>query len=387
MQNAGIRHQLSSGIHGRKKGMVAAFGAATILLFCILLGSCRPATDLDAERKRTVLDSITLDSLYRAYLQIKPVRLDFEAEYPWIEKKVYTVEFANLSDTLFIPLNNLHLAKGDQGFTLFTGGSYVLPPAGQPGSTRTFTIEFTPVAEGIYYDTIYLNAWKSKFVPLRAMVVTGTRVWVEPTTLGSFPFGEYRDTVVRIINAGTEKATVIDASFTSGDIGQFEIINTTFPIEIDSGSTGEIRIRTSSTQLGTANKAVLKASISYAGQGKVRDQAIVQSSVYAIPRVYVTDINLGLISYDKPYDAMCTIVNNTDSACYIQRFPSLLENDTVSVFFNGKNGGYWLSAGTAITYNVRITPRKRQPIDLRFSIPVINAVNPKKECRIQASPL
>lgn len=82
------------------------------------------------------------------------------------------------------------------------------------------------------------------------------------------------------------------------------------------------------------------------------------------------------------YMASCSIVNNTDSPCYVKEFVNFKDTDSLTIIISGKNQGYWLSPKTAMNYIVKITPKYSGPFSTSFEFPITNANNPKNYCKI-----
>ena len=363
--------------------MIVTTTYSIITLLLILISSCSPAIEVPADRTRNVIDSITLDSLYREYLVVNPASLHFESEFPSSEITT-TVEFINTSDSLFIPINAVELSNGAIGFKLMSDSiSFILSPKGKVGSSRTISLTCKPTQEGIIQDTILINSWKNFFVPIRCNVLPGTRVWVEDLHFGDLIFGENRDTTIKVYNKGNRNVTVTGASFVSGEISQFQVLNNAmFPMVIYPGYYRSIPIRCISTLLGSSISADLLVNISYSGQGRVKQIAKVNAEIHLIPNVYVTDIHVNYAFKSMVYMASCSIVNNTDSPCYVKEFVNFKDTDSLTIIISGKNQGYWLSPKTAMNYIVKITPKYSGPFSTSFEFPITNANNPKNYCKI-----
>jgi hypothetical protein len=211
----------------------------------------------------------------------------------------------------------------------------------------------------------------------------GTRVWVEDLHFGDLIFGENRDTTIKVYNKGNRNVTVTGASFVSGEISQFQVLNNAiFPMVIFPGYYRSIPIRCISTLLGSSISADLHANISYSGQGRVKQIAKVNAEIHLIPNVYVTDIHVNYAFKSMVYMASCSIVNNTDSPCYVKEFVNFKDTDSLTIIISGKNQGYWLSPKTAMNYIVKITPKYSGPFSTSFEFPITNANNPKNYCKI-----
>lgn len=333
--------------------------------------SCTPVNDVSADRTRTIVDSVTKDSLHRSALTLTPSSLAFETEYP-SKEIVKTIVFANGSDSIFIPVDSLRLKHGNQGFSLTSDSiHFVLTPKTQQGSSKSIPIRFNPKSEGQFRDTLLINGWKNVFIPLNAMVLSGTRVWIEDVDFGTIPFGEVRDTVIRIHNYGTESAIISSVDFTDGDIGQFELLSRLpFPYTLQPGSSVSIPLRSKSAAQGLNINAQITAGISYSGKGRTKHIAICSSSVFLKKGIYVTDIHMYSAFNGKPFDAICTIVNYSSKSCSISQSKTFDDNSTCNVLFTNTLLNKNLNPNSTLSYSVRITPKRKGTfsIDIPFTI-------------------
>ena len=347
---------------------------AWIVSMILIIGtfsSCTPVNDVSADRTRTIVDSITKDSLHRLSLSLLPQSLSFETEYP-SKEIVKTIAFANLSDSLFIPIESIRLKHGNRGFSLTSDSIlFVLTPKSQQGASKSIPVKFNPTSEGVFLDTLYINGWKNVFIPLRAVVLSGTRVWLEDVDFGSIPYGEVRDTVIRIHNYGTETAIITSLTFTDGFIDQFELLSRlNLPYQLQPGTSVSIPLRSKSTAQGLNINAQITADISYTGKGRVKTIATCSSSVFLNKGIYVTDFRMFTASINKPFDAMCTIVNNSSTTCIISQSKTFDDNVTCNVLFGQTINGKHLAPNSIFTYTMRITPKKKGAfsIDIPFTI-------------------
>ena len=353
---------------------------ALIVASVFILYSCTPVADVNADRTRTVVDSITLDSLYRLHLVISPHNLAFETEYP-SQEIIKNIDCSNNSDSLFIPISSVTLANGNNGFSLLSNDlQFVIPPNGQ---IKSIPVSFIPSSEGIFRDTLIINSWKSIVIPLTAIVNAGTKVWIEDVNFGSMLFGESHDTLVKIYNYGTEPAIVSGATFTSGEVGQFELSKyTRFPITINPGRYSFLSVRLLSQEFGSSITAQLTTTIAYTGQGRVKNISNCSASMAYVNKVYVTDIRAWDAKNGKPYEALSNIVNFTDKDCFVEAFSTIADNSYCTVVIEGTNGGYWLKPKTMMTYKMKITPKKSGRFSISIPFPISSTTDPDSVANI-----
>ena len=152
-------------------------GFACIIMFMMgIISSCTPVNEVPVDRTGTVIDSITTDSLHRRHLILNPMSLAFETEFPSNEI-VKNIDIENSSDTLTIPIKSIKLKHGDKGFSLFSDSmQFVLTHKGILGNSKSIPILFNAPHEGRFHDTLLINDWKNFFIPLTAIVNSGTVV-------------------------------------------------------------------------------------------------------------------------------------------------------------------------------------------------------------------
>jgi len=333
--------------------------------------SCTPVNDVSADRTRTIVDSVSKDSLHRLSLSLTPASLSFETEFP-SKEIVKNINFENRSDSIFIPIDSIRLKHGNRGFSLTSDSiHFVLTPKTQQSATKSIPIKFNPMSEGIFLDTLIINGWKHVFIPLRANVLSGTRVWIEDIDFGSIPYGEVRDTVIRIYNYGTEPAIISSLTFTDGFTDQYELLTRlNLPYQLQPGSNISIPLRSKSSAQGVNIIAQITSEISYSGKGRVKTIATCSSSVFLNKGIYVTDFKMFTASTNKPFDAICTIVNNTGKSCIISQLKTFDDNATCNVLFGSTINGKNQAPGSSFSYSMRITPKKKGvfSIDIPFTI-------------------
>ncbi|MFN5007257.1 MAG: hypothetical protein ACK5GO_07165 [Ignavibacteria bacterium] len=355
--------------HFDKRFIIAWF--VSVMVIIGTFSSCTPVNDVSADRTRTIVDSVTKDSLHRSALILSPTSLAFETEYP-SKEIVKSIVFANGSDSLFIPIDSIRLKHGNQGFSLTSDSiHFVLTPKTQLGYSKSIPIRFNPKSEGQFKDTLLINGWKNVFIPLTAMVLSGTRVWIEDVDFGSIPFGEVRDTVIRLYNYGTETAIISSIEFTDGDIDQFELLSKLrFPYALQPGTSISIPLRSKSSAQGLNINAQISADISYSGKGRVKHKAMCSSSVFLKSGIYVTDIRMFPASINVPFDAICTFVNNTSGSCSIIQSKQSFDNPSCTALFIEVFTPKTLNKNSSISCAIRITPKRKGAfsMDIPFTI-------------------
>ena len=355
--------------HFDKRFIIAWY--VSVIFIIGTYSSCTPVNDVSADRTRTIVDSVTKDSLHRSALIITPTSLAFETEYP-SKEIVKSIVFANGSDSIFIPIDSIRLKHGNQGFSLTSDSiHFVLTPKTQQGFSKSIPIRFNPKSEGQFRDTLLINGWKNVYIPLTAMVLSGTRVWIEDVDFGSIPFGEVRDTIIRIYNYGTETAMISSIEFTDGDIGQFELLSRlSFPYALQPGTSVLIPLRSKSVAQGLNINAQITADISYSGKGRVKQKAVCSSSVFLKKGIYVTDIRMFTALANMPFDAICTIVNNSSRPCTISQTKQSDDNPTCNVLFVNILSTRNLNPNSSLSYAMRITPKRKGTfsMDIPFTI-------------------
>lgn len=342
-----------------------------IIFSMMIISSCTPVTDVPADRTKTVIDSISIDSLYRRTISFDVTSLAFETEYP-SKQIVKNIVLTNTSDTLTIPKMSMTLKLGNQGFSLLSDTiEFTLPHMGFQGNSKSIPIRFDALHEGIFRDTILINGWKSVYIPLTAIVYSGTVVWIEDLDFGSLPLGENRDTIVNVYNYGNSPAIISDLQKVDGDIDQYELFPTTpFPMTILPGKNVGIPIRMKSNAQGLNVNMRLKANISYAGNGRVKTEALCTANVFVPSGVYVTDISVHHINAGSVYTAICTIVNNSTTPCIVAPRLQFEDNPTCNVLLVGTLNGFQLDNSKATMYIMNITPKRKGAfsIDVPFTI-------------------
>jgi hypothetical protein len=345
------------------------------IIFILVIGgisSCTPVNDVQADRTSTVIDSISIDSLNRRNLLIQPRILAFETEFPSNEI-VKNIDFENISDSLMIPIQSMRLKHGNRGFSLLSDSiQFTLSHKGFAGFSKSIPIRFNAPHEGKFDDTLIINDWKNIFIPLTAIVNSGTVVWIEDMDFGSIPFGEVRDTIIRIHNYGNEKMVITDIAFIDGDQSAYQVLQPlNLPITLDAGNSIGIPIRSNSdTQKGV--KATIRATIAYSGKGRVKHTAECQANVYLKNGIYVTDISLYHAKSGKVNEAMCTIVNNTSSACTITAQRAFADNLSCNVLLYGNVYALRLDPGKkSAPITLKITPKSKGSFAIEFPFTII----------------
>ena len=339
---------------------ITILGFACIIMFMMFtISSCTPVNEVPVDRTGTVIDSITTDSLYRRHLILNPVVLAFETEFPSNEI-VKNIDIENSSDTLTIPIKSIKLKHGNKGFTLFSDSmQFVLTHKGILGNSKSIPIRFNAPYEGRFHDTLVINDWKNFFIPLTAIVNSGTVVWIEDIDFGSIPFGEVRDTIIRIHNYGNETAVISNLTLKGDDPSAFELVQqVNQSITLKPGNNIGIKIRSNSDTQNEEVQARLEADISYSGKGNVKRTAICKANVYVKNGIYVTDISMHHAKLGVVNEAWCTIVNNTSKACTISALLPYADNLTCNVLISGNVQGVNLEAGKKLApFRMRITPK------------------------------
>ena len=339
---------------------ITILGFACIIMFMMFtISSCTPVNEVPVDRTGTVIDSITTDSLYRRHLILNPMVLAFETEFPSNEI-VKNIDIENSSDTLTIPIKSIKLKHGNKGFSLFSDSmQFVLPHKGILGNSKSIPIRFNAPYEGRFHDTLVINDWKNFFIPLTAIVNSGTVVWIEDIDFGSIPFGEVRDTIIRIHNYGNETAVISNLTLKGDDPSAFELVQqVNQSITLKPGNSFGIKIRSNSDTQNEEVQARLEADISYSGKGNVKRTAICKANVYVKSGIYVTDISMHHAKLGVVNEAWCTIVNNTSKACTISALLPYADNLTCNVLISGNVQGVNLEAGKKLApFRMRITPK------------------------------
>ncbi len=339
---------------------ITILGFACIIMFMMFtISSCTPVNEVPVDRTGTVIDSITTDSLYRRHLILNPMVLAFETEFPSNEI-VKNIDIENSSDTLTIPIKSIKLKHGNKGFSLFSDSmQFVLPHKGILGNSKSIPIRFNAPYEGRFHDTLVINDWKNFFIPLTAIVNSGTVVWIEDIDFGSIPFGEVRDTIIRIHNYGNETAVISNLTLKGDDPSAFELVQqVNQSITLKPGNSFGIKIRSNSDTQNEEVQARLEADISYSGKGNVKRTAICKANVYVKNGIYVTDISMHHAKLGVVNEAWCTIVNNTSKACTISALLPYADNLTCNVLISGNVQGVNLEAGKKLApFRMRITPK------------------------------
>jgi len=355
------------------KSPFVIFGCVAIVIFMMsIVSSCTPVNEVPIDRTGTVIDSITIDSLQRKYIQCNPRSLAFETEFP-SKEIVKNVDIENISDTLTIPITSLRLKHGNKGFSLFSDSmQFVLTHKGILGNSKSIPIRFNAPHEGRFYDTLLINDWKHVCIPLAAIVNSGTVVWIEDMDFGSIPFGEVRDTIIRIHNYGNETAVISNLMFKGDDPTAFEIVQSiNQPIALAPGNSIGIKIRSNSDTQNEEVQARLEASISYSGKGNVKKTAQCKANVYVKSGIYVTDISIHHAKSGIVNEAICSIVNNTSNPCTIGSLLPYADNLTCNVLISGNVQGGILAAGQkSAPLIMRITPKVKGPFTINIPIAI-----------------
>ena len=361
----------------------------TGIIMCMLsiISSCTPVNEVPVDRTGTIIDSITIDSLYRRYLSIQPRILAFETEYPSSEI-VKNVDMENLSDSLIIPITSLTLKHGNKGFSLFSDTlRFTLTHTGLSGYSKSIPIRFNAPHEGVFQDTLIINDWKHVFIPLTAIVNSGTVVWIEDMDFGSIPFGEIRDTIIRLHNYGNETAVISNLRFRGEDQNAFELVETmNQPITLKPGNSIGIKIRSNSDTQNEEVNARLEADIAYSGKGNVKSIGLCKANVYVKNGIYVTDISLHHAKSGMVNEAKCTIVNNTSKACTISAILPYADNQSCNVLILGNVQGGRLEAGQkSAPLTMRITPKNKGPFAINIPINIVGDSVIDNNCSIIGS--
>jgi hypothetical protein len=306
-------------------------------------------------------------------LILNPISLAFETEYPSNEI-VKNIDIENSSDSLTIPIKSIRLKHGNKGFSLFSDSmQFVLTHKGILGNIKSIPIRFNAPHEGRFNDTLLINEWKNIFIPLTAIVNSGTVVWIEDIDFGSIPFGEVRDTIIRIHNYGNETAVISNLTFKGDDPSAFEFaqqINQS--ITLKPGNSIGIKIRSNSDTQNEEVQARLEADISYSGKGNVKKTALCKANVYVKNGIYVTDISMHHAKSGIVNEALFTIVNNTSKACTINALLPYADNLSCNVLISGNVQGGRLEAGKkSAPFMMRITPKNNGPFSITIPIPII----------------
>ena len=345
---------------------------AIVIFMMSIVSSCTPVNEVPVDRTGTVIDSITIDSLHRKNILFNPQSLAFETEFP-SKEIVTTVDIENSSDTLTIPIQSLRLKYGNKGFSLFSDSmQFVLTHRGIIGNSKSIPIRFNAPHEGRFYDTLLINEWKHVYIPLTAIVNSGTVVWIEDMDFGSIPFGEVRDTIIRIHNYGNEIAVINNLMFTGDDPMAFDIVQSTNqPIVLAPGNSIGIKIRSNSDTQNEEVQAKLEANISYSGKGNVKKTALCKANVYVKNGIYVTDISIHHAKSGIVNEAICTIVNNTSNSCTIGTLKTYADNLSCNVLISGNVQGGSLAAGQkSAPLIMRITPKGKGPFAITIPISI-----------------
>ena len=359
------------------------------IIICVLsiVSSCTPVNEVPVDRTGTIIDSITLDSLHRRCIAIQPRILAFETEFP-SKEIVKNVDLENLSDSLIIPIQSLKLKHGNKGFSLFSDSmQFVLTPNGVQGNSKSIPIRFNAPHEGMFQDTLLINDWKNVFIPLTAIVNSGTVVWIEDMDFGSIPFGEVRDTIIRIHNYGNETAVISNLAFRGDDQSAFELVETNNqPITLKPGNSIGIKIRSNSDTQNEEVNARLEADIAYSGKGNVKSNGNCKANVYVKKGIYVTDISLHHAKSGMVNEAKCSIVNYTSKACTIGALLPFADNLSCNVLIMGNVQGGRLEAGQkSAPFTMRITPKNKGPFSINIPINIVGDSVIDNNCSIIGS--
>lgn len=352
-----------------------------------IISSCTPVNEVPVDRTGTIIDSITIDSLHRRFISIEPKVLVFEIEYP-SKEIVKNIELQNTSDSLIIPIRSLRLKHGTKGFSLLSDSiQFVLTQKGLSGNSKTIPITFNAPHEGIFQDTLIINDWKNVFIPLKAIVNSGTVVWIEDMDFGSIPFGEVRDTIIRIHNYGNEIALISNLTLSGDHSSAFQILQSqNQAIQIQPGNSIGIKIRSNSDTQNEQLKAILQADIAYSGKGNIKKFGLCKANVYVKNGLYVTDISLHHARSGVVNEALCTIVNNTSKPCTIGSLSSYFDNLSCNVLISGSIQGGILAAGQkSAPFIMRITPKNKGPFAITIPFTIIGDSVIDNQCIINGT--
>lgn len=136
----------------------------TLCAFIVIMDGCTAPTDVDAERKRTVINAPP-DILRFADL---PSVINFGGVRQFTAKDL-PFETGNLSEKETVTITSISLKNGNQGFSL---GTISLPIQLSPNSISVdiFPVRFAASNSGTFSDTIILNKSEKYYVPLYATV-------------------------------------------------------------------------------------------------------------------------------------------------------------------------------------------------------------------------